>query len=104
LLKTPFVVVFQYMKYEAFIAKNKLRKIRKSVGWNEGDIAYILGFTVSDRILNWEQGKALPGIVDLFRLCHIYGVTPQELYPHLEEALKKETSQRLHDLLLVKKV
>ena len=67
--------------------QNNLKRIRKNAGLRQIDVAEMLGHTSADRISHWEKGLAAPGIVNLFKLSIIYGITPQELYGDLYEVI-----------------
>ncbi len=69
-------------------SSNKLRFHRKQAGLFQKDVAKALGLDCMDRISHWENGIAMPNIVNLFRLSAIYGVAPQDLYPELYELAK----------------
>ena len=62
---------------------NSLRSRRKTVGLLQSDVAKALGLDCADRISHWENGTAMPNVVNLFKLAAIYGVMPHELYPEL---------------------
>jgi transcriptional regulator with XRE-family HTH domain len=77
------------MMYKEQIKANKLKTIRLTLGFNQVDVAKKLGMKSSDRISHCELGKAIPNIINLFKLCKLYKVTPAEIYPLLEkEALE----------------
>ncbi len=59
---------------------NDLRKWRKAKGFRQLDVACKLGFSSTDRISKWEKGISYPHLINLFKLCAIYEVMPQELY------------------------
>jgi transcriptional regulator with XRE-family HTH domain len=67
---------------------NQLRFHRQQTNLFQKDVAKILGLDCADRISHWENGIAMPNVVNLFRLAAIYGVTPQDLYPELYELAK----------------
>jgi len=59
---------------------NDLRSRRKAAGLFQSDVARALGLDCADRISHWENGTAMPNVVNLFKLAAIYGVMPHELY------------------------
>jgi len=69
-------------------ASNTLRQHRKLAGLLQKDVAAALGLDCADRISHWENGSAMPSIVNLFRLAAIYEVSPQDLYPELYAVAK----------------
>lgn len=62
---------------------NSLRDRRKAAGLLQKDVAQQLGLDCTDRISHWENGTAMPSVVNLFRLAAIYQAMPHELYPNL---------------------
>jgi len=68
---------------------NDLRSRRKAAGLLQSDVAQALGLDCADRISHWENGTAMPNIINLFKLAAIYGVKPHELYPELFELVLK---------------
>jgi len=75
------------MTNEQFVS-NRLRFHRQQANLFQKDVAKALGLDCADRISHWENGIAMPNVVNLFRLAAIYGVTPQDLYPGLYELAK----------------
>jgi transcriptional regulator with XRE-family HTH domain len=94
LQQTLIAVTFIYMQYKEQILHNNLKRIRKSLGLKQQDVANLLGLSVVDRISHWELGKAVPSIVNLFRLSNIYNVLPHELYPDLQKKMSEEIIEK----------
>ncbi len=67
---------------------NKLRFYRERAGLTQKAVAESLGLDCTDRISRWENGVAMPSVVNLFRLADVYKVTPHELYPGLWGEIK----------------
>ena len=65
--------------------ENKLKEIRKSKNLTQTEVACKLQLspTNQDRISKWEHGEAKPSLDNLFKLCKVYNVSPQELYPQI---------------------
>lgn len=59
---------------------NNLRIIRKRLGLTQKEVATLLGFKSEDRICLWEKGLAYPNILNLLKLCEVYGVKGEEVY------------------------
>jgi transcriptional regulator with XRE-family HTH domain len=74
---------------------NRLYAYRKKYNLRQLDVATILGFEVTERISHWEHGSSLPGLVNLLKLCALYKVPPQELYPDLYIHVEQELQARL---------
>lgn len=81
---------------------NHLRRFRKQMGLTQKEIASLLGFSSTKRIILWEQGKAQPGIYNLFRLSIIYHVFPHELYPEYYHEMKVPLISKTDEVLLTK--
>lgn len=72
------------MKYQEQITNNKLREKREALGLTQQNVADLLGHHyITDRISHWEKGRAIPSIINLFKLCALYGVQPCDVYPEL---------------------
>jgi len=61
--------------------KNNLKKIRLYYNLRQADVAELIGLKAEDRISHWEKGTAMPSVVNLFKLCEVFKITPYELYP-----------------------
>lgn len=59
---------------------NKLKEYRNKMGLRQIDVAHTLGFCSAERISLWEKGRAVPHLLNLFKLCGLYQVLPHELY------------------------
>jgi transcriptional regulator with XRE-family HTH domain len=62
---------------------NNLKRYRRLLGYSQKDVATILGLKSTNRISNWEQGKAAPSIANLLDLSILYATLPAELYSDL---------------------
>lgn len=76
---------------------NTLRFHRSRVGLFQKDVAKALGLECMDRISHWENGIAMPSVINLFKLSAIYGVLPHELYPELYKASAKPEQPDVED-------
>lgn len=68
--------------------QNTLREHRVRIGLRQIDVAQKLGLDCADRLSRWENGLAIPNIVNLFRLSTLYKIAPEQLYPDLYEAVR----------------
>jgi transcriptional regulator with XRE-family HTH domain len=59
---------------------NNLRDFRTKAGLRQIDVARLLELDCADRLSRWENGSAMPNIVNLFKLSVLYKAPPQELY------------------------
>ncbi len=62
---------------------NNLRRYRNQAKLRQVDVAHLLGLQCTDRLSHWENGRAVPGLVNLFKLAAVYKVSPQELFADL---------------------
>jgi transcriptional regulator with XRE-family HTH domain len=76
--------------YKPYYLENRLKSLRKEKGYIQRDIAELLDHSIEERVCNWEKGRAVPSIVNLFRLSVIYGLYPHELYPELFHHITQE--------------
>ncbi len=77
-------------KYQEGLDRNQIRALRKKFELRQVDVADIMGFEVIDRICHWERGRAQPGLINVVRLCKLYNVTIDELYPVLCQQIQEE--------------
>lgn len=73
---------------------NSLQAARWRAGLYQRHVAEALKFCTTDRISRWEKGTAIPDIVNLFKLCHLYGCLPQDLYHELFILVKNGVDYR----------
>ena len=62
---------------------NTLKEHRTNAGLFQKDVASLLSLDCADRLSRWENGQAMPNVVNLFRLAAIYNTEPHRLYPEL---------------------
>ena len=72
---------------------NKLREIRKAKGLKQYQVTRMLGHTYEDRISRWEKGIAVPHLINLLKLCQIYDVRAEEMYPTLLASEPRDHTQ-----------
>lgn len=77
-------------KYQEGLNHNQIRALRKKHELRQVDVADIMGFEVIDRICHWERGRAQPGLINVIRLCKLYNVTIDDLYPVLCQQIQEE--------------
>lgn len=71
------------------IILNRLRKFRKQMGFTQMEVAIMLGYKCTSQLSRWEEGLAMPSIINLFKLSVIYGRLPTDLYLDLYLNLKQ---------------
>ena len=80
-------------KYQSGLDNNQIRAFRHKSTFRQKDLADIMGFEVIDRISHWEKGRAQPGLINVIKLCKIYGVTVDDLYPQLCKQIEEEIQE-----------
>lgn len=65
------------------IVPNNLKEYRMRAGLTQKDVSRMLGFTNEVSLCHWEQGKNLPNIINLFKLCKILKTNPAKIYEQL---------------------
>lgn len=63
--------------------QNNLRMFRVQAGLRQKDVAEKLGLKCEDRLSHWEQGIAMPNVVNLFKLAGLYKTSCKQIYPEL---------------------
>jgi transcriptional regulator with XRE-family HTH domain len=63
---------------------NNLKSMRIKRNLTQKQVATYLNMQCEDRLSHWEKGKAYPNIQNLFRLCRLYEVKVEELYPEFK--------------------
>jgi transcriptional regulator with XRE-family HTH domain len=69
---------------------NRLKKYRRLAGFSQTQVAQFLALQNSSCVSKWEKGLALPGIIQLFKLCLLYKTVPNHLYSELWQIIKQE--------------
>jgi DNA-binding transcriptional regulator YiaG len=67
---------------------NNLRTFRNKAGLRQIDVARLLNLDCADRLSRWENGSAMPNILNLFKLSALYKTAPQELYLELYRSIE----------------
>ncbi len=73
---------------------NRLQKYRLLAGYEQTEVAILLGLKSHARISEWEQGKAKPSLDNILQLSIIYRTLPDELYYDLRQEYVKEIAER----------
>ena len=73
---------------------NTLKQHRLKYNLLQSEVATLLGLVGSDRISLWEQGKSIPSIPNLFKLCVLYRVQPFDVYSELVDVAEEEIEER----------
>lgn len=72
------------------------------MGYEQSEVAQLLGFTSHARISEWEQGRAMPSAKNLLQLSIVYSTLPDELYYELRQELVREISVRQQQLYVIR--
>ena len=83
------------MKREGKFRLNRLRKYRRLMGYEQGEVAVLLGMKNHTRISKWEQGICRPSMEYLFRLSILYRTLPDELFYDLRQEFVKDMRERI---------
>ena len=83
------------MPYNKIYIQNNLQELRKSYHMRQVDLARMLGFKNEERLSQWEHGGAMPGAINLIKLCILYNVTPKSLYPELYKEIESCLNSRV---------
>jgi len=62
------------------IHANNLKAIRISKGLTQKQVASLMEKQCEDRISEWEQGKRMPSVQNLLKLCEIYKASLADIY------------------------
>jgi transcriptional regulator with XRE-family HTH domain len=60
----------------------RIKSARKRVFVSAGEMGAALGYTSATTANNWEMGKRLPDLVDLYRIAALCGLRVTDLIPH----------------------
>lgn len=88
------------MEHESGHIPNRLKKHRALMGYKQKDIAYLLGLVSTNRISEWENGTAMPNLINLIKLSVIYRTIPTDLYYDVMKELREELLRKEKKLLL----
>lgn len=72
-----------YQRYQ--YVPNNLRQYRKERGLKQDQVAAALRLKNKTLISRWESGKALPNLVNVFRMAKIYNTSIEQLFTVLSE-------------------
>jgi len=72
------------------IIPNNLKEYRVRAGLTQKQVSRLLGFTNEVSLCHWEQGKNIPNLINLLRLCRHYEATPIDLYLELAKEINNE--------------
>lgn len=74
---------------------NMLWKTRQELGLERKQVARLLGHRSTNLIMRYENGKSLPNLKTVIKLCLIYRAQIEELFPELTQTYRAETENKL---------
>jgi transcriptional regulator with XRE-family HTH domain len=81
---------------------NCLRKYRRIRGLKQAEAAQILGLRNAGMISRWEQGRALPSLISLFKLSVLCRTMTEGLYGELYRRIRTDILKRENNILHLK--
>ncbi len=64
------------------------------MGYDQSEVAFLLGLKGRGRISEWEQGISKPSLDNLIQLSIIYRTLPDELYSEVRQEFVKDMAKR----------
>ncbi len=86
------------MKRAGNFTPNNLRMYRLLMGYQQKEVAFLLGLNGAGRISEWENGISKPSMDNLMQLSIIYRTLPDELYSDLRLEFVKDMKKRMQAL------
>ena len=83
---------------------NELRTFRIKSGYNEKQVAAILGIKSPDTITRWENGETMPSTIYALAMGDLYGAKLPDLFPTLWKKCMREINERLKILKKKKEI
>jgi len=77
---------------------NYIWKYRNKAKMGQKRVAHLLNHADHTQISKWETGEKVPTVKSLFKLAHIFQVSPEELFKNLYSSCEKEVNERLKTL------
>ncbi len=63
------------------IVPNNLKEYRLKAGLTQKQVAKLIGVNNEERVCHWEKGNNVPTTFNLMKLCKIYNIKMEKLYP-----------------------
>ena len=90
------------MKFANRLIPNRLRIYRLKMGYEQIEVAFLLGLKSHARVSEWEAGISKPSLDNLLQLSMIYRTMPDELYYDLRQEFLKDIRKREKILLVAR--
>lgn len=58
----------------------RIKKLRLSRGWTLKQVCDVSTMPCESTLVGWENGRCKPNSDAIVRICHLFGVTPNELF------------------------
>lgn len=63
---------------------NKLKELRILKGMKLREVIALIGLQSESRLTRWERGQSIPSLKNLMKLCKVYEVALDEIYPNMD--------------------
>lgn len=74
---------------------NRLRRYRSIMGYNQREVARLIGLQSTSTISRWEKGLARPTLENLIRLSVLYRTLIDQLYIDLRQQIIKDLRENV---------
>jgi transcriptional regulator with XRE-family HTH domain len=81
---------------------NSLRYHRLKLRYEQTEVARLLGLSSLARVSDWETGKTMPSVENLFGLSIVYRTLPDMLFADVREGIVKDIQGRMAALETVR--
>jgi transcriptional regulator with XRE-family HTH domain len=80
---------------------SKIREVRKSKGYRQGQMAEMLGFSRANYV-NMENGKTAIQVDKIYLLCCLFNIQVADLFPPMKDIKIKTTNEKITVIKLKK--
>jgi transcriptional regulator with XRE-family HTH domain len=74
---------------------NYLRTFRKTRGFTQREVAFLLGCHNAAKVSRYEHSKRVPELETIFAYATIFGISVQELFAGIEERAQRHARHRV---------
>ena len=86
----------QYAEYKKI--PNRLRKCRIARNMRPEVVAEIMGLKYTSQLSQWESGKTVPALVNVFKLAGVYKVFVEDLYYDTWDKIRNEVTLKAQEV------
>jgi transcriptional regulator with XRE-family HTH domain len=79
--------------------QNRLRKHRRTMGYSQKQVAWLLGHKNTSSLSRWEKGITMPTVDNLIKLAFLYRTLCDQLYFDLSLEYRQTLRQKEKQLL-----